>query len=246
MDKLFQKHTITEISKQTKISPIILDKLYHHNFDGISYIKLKGFLKILQSEYPDADFSLLQSKIEELQTTTQEHIAPPPSNNKLTYVIVAILVLVIVVLIYVMQHTNKQEFVDDTNNTPTQNITEQSSATNTTVSVHAASTNTTSPSPSISTPPSAPFVSNADNVSTAQISSEVQPLDVNTTLAIIPQQKLWFQVVNLDTNKSTEHLISRPIDINVSGDLYIKFGHGKERLVYNSQTLFPNSMKIVR
>jgi len=60
MDKLFQQYTINEIAKKTHISPITLEKLKKLELDGITEIKLKGFIDILSSEYPNYDFSELQ------------------------------------------------------------------------------------------------------------------------------------------------------------------------------------------
>ena len=62
---------------------------------------------------------------------------------------------------------------------------------------------------------------------------------------IIPKKLVWFKVINIDTNKTTQFLTSKE-KILPKGNYYIKFGHGEITIHYDNQTINPNTKKIVR
>ena len=51
VDKFFEKYSIEEISKRTKISPISLRFIKNKEFEKIPRAKFMGFLKIIEKEF---------------------------------------------------------------------------------------------------------------------------------------------------------------------------------------------------
>jgi len=233
MVNLFEQYSINEISQKTHISPVTLNKLKNFNLENIDKIKLKGFIKILETEYPNCDFSKLKQHID-IENKAKEELSDIKLNTNIEnndsfkiYLIVFVLIVIIGSLIYYMnKHTiNKLE-----NNITDNNV----SFLNEDISNY--EINDTN-------------VSKENNFTIKETSfKKEQPIEIeeNLTLAIIPLQKVWYKITYLDEDKSKEHLTSKEIDINGSKRIFIKFGHGMIKLKCNNQILEPNSTKVTR
>lgn len=90
---------------------------------------------------------------------------------------------------------------------------------------------------------------NTNNVSTTQkiTTPKTAPQKVQTTysVTIIPQKRVWYRAINLDTNKTIEYLTSNPKTLP-KGNYYIKFGHGLVTIEYANKQINPDTKKIVR
>jgi hypothetical protein len=233
MKELFDKYEVSEISKKTHISPMTLKKLFDNEFEGMSEIRVNGFINILEEEYPKCDFSSLKeakeeyfSKPKEQEEDKENIIEEENGNNFFLYAVVGILVVAIVLLFAYFSKTQTSVSSSEMNTSKTKIVENNSS--------------------------NSDFNSTQNNiensVNQAKKTTEItntQKIEQNNTIAILPQEKVWFRVTYLNTNSSKEYLTSHEIDLNGSKDLFIKFGHGMELIKYHSHTLFPNTKKIV-
>jgi len=237
MDKFFVEYNIHEIENKTHISPVVLNKLKEFDFDGITKVKLYGFVKILEDEYPEYDFSDLKNEVDlyfsdennikDSNTTIDNEL--DEENNFKMYAIVVVLIIMISALIYFIQKDKeiKTSEIKNVSVVKDKNLSENTSKV-------------------------------IDNNKTTQIKNNNSKLvldkniskdnksEINRTLLIKPLQKVWFKLYNLDKNTSKEYLTNKVIEINNTTRSFIKFGHGQVKLVYNNKEFFPNSKKIVR
>jgi len=242
MDKLLEKYSLKEIEEKTKISPVVLQKLFSYEFDSISEIKYKGFLKILKNEYKEFDFSKLEEKANEFyhkKTTSQPQVQSPKSKEEKDskkfkiYIIIIVLVVLIGGFIYFMINKKEQKstpnnnFVEMNMSIKEDNFTKENKTNIDVVDINATDAN----------------ITDTNITSTTTIENNKEE---NKTLVILPMQKLWLRVTYLDNFKSKEYLTSHPIELNGSRDLFIKLGHGMETFIYKDNNLTPNTKKIVR
>ena len=239
MDNIFEKYEINEISQKTHISPVILNKLKSFNFKNIDKIKLKGFIKILETEYPDCDFSKLKEHIEIENKINQKNMADVKFNNKennslKSYLIVLFLILIIGFLIYYM---NKNSIEKIETNITDNNVTFlNEDITKTPQNFEINDTNTTEENSTI-------------EISKNQQIELIEPepiMEENLTLVVIPSRKVWYKITYLDNGKSKQDSTSKEFDLNGSKRIFIKFGHGMVKLKCNNNILEPNSTKVTR
>jgi len=248
MDKLLQQFSIVEISKKTHISPIFLEKLKLKDFSKISKIKLLGFIKILEEEYPEYDFSTLKEEIKDYFETSQEKKVyeeikeekETQSSNK-TYLLAGVLIIGIIFLIYKMQ-SNKNNANHLSTKIVEKNETFEPKITKKVIKVTTEKNRTKKIKAKIDINP---IIKKEENITNQNIQKNIK-IDNNLTLAIIPQKKVWYKVIYLDNFKSKEYLTSKEVDLNGSRDLFIKFGHGLLKLVYNNKVIEPNTKSITR
>jgi hypothetical protein len=238
MDKLVQKYSIQEISHKTHLSPIILEKLLNHQFEKIEKVKLKGFITILETEYPEYDFSKLKEEIDIFMQT--ENISKIEEKNEKSeikkednnsgfkiYIIVVLLIVMIGGIIYYINNKQQKEnkhIVED-NITVINNI-EKNNSTNI-----IDETNET----------------NLTIIKDENKTNNIVKLDKNMTLSIIPIEKVWFRITFLDSLKSKEYLTSHEINNSATNKkIFIKFGHGMVKLKCGDNVLEPNTRKVVR
>jgi len=239
MDKLLKHHTIDEMAKKTHISPITLEKLLNKDFDKLERVKLKGFVKILENEFPDTDFSDLKEAIKEYEKKPlqEEKVAETKKEESKTnfkvYILVVVLLLAIGYLFVFLQNSTKKTTthkpIIETNKTEKNSSVEINQ---TLIKLHDEN------------------VINTQNLEIETNDTEVndtQPyIEVNNTLVIEPLEKVWFKVTYLNTNKSKEYLTSHKVELNATGGVYIKFGHGLVKILYHDREVLPNSKKITR
>ena len=112
MDRLFSTYGIDEIAKKTHISPMFLEKLKNDNLENIEIIKLRGFLKILKSEYPEFDFSQLEEYIDNVSVQnetlqqTQNSNKEENSNVKIYFILLLLIIALISLLFYMKKIEN--------------------------------------------------------------------------------------------------------------------------------------------
>jgi len=244
MDKLFLHYSITEIEEKTRISPVVLKKLKDYDFEGISKVKLQGFIKILETEYPEHNFEFLKQRIEDfysskdIEKVYEENSVIEKNNSFKMYMIVVLLIAMIIGLIYYMQSqkqteiiAKKPEIVKEINTTIKNPILKDKNDKEENISPITVETE--------------------ENLSelkedNEENSSFVEIEDINESLVIKPIQKVWFKVYNLDDDTSKEYLTSKEVELNGTKRSFIKFGHGQIKIFYNNKEIFPNTKKIVR
>jgi len=232
-DKFFEKYSIEEISKKTKISPISLRFIRNKEFDKIPRVKFFGFINIIEKEF-NVDLSELkeeynlfkpQGKKEEKEKINKINI-----EKKTNYLINIFVILLLISGGYLLYYTLKTK----NSNKP-----------------HLNENNYTSTS----------YLINPIKTHPIKIQSVNSTIETNTTkkslksikipiikkykVTIIPNEKVWYMAKNIDNNKTFEYLTSK-IKILPKGNYYLKFGHGNITILYANQTIKPNSMKIIR
>ena len=263
MDKLLQQFSITEIAKKTHISPIILDKLQNRDFSKMTKIKAIGFVKILEEEYPNYDFSKIKEDIQNtfsqsdtIPIVKEEEILQDDESSKKLYILFASIAIGAILLIFgiykIFSSDSKQVVKHQieknvTKKTPIKKI-QPVVVAEVNVSEFNNSDNYKTLEENIST--------KKDNVeqnitkntqNDEKITKDVVKKTIShPTLAIIPLKKVWFRVTYLDNFKSKEYLTSHEIDLKTNRPLFIKFGHGFIKLVYNDKTIKPNTKRVVR
>ena len=251
MDKIVEKYSLKEISERTHISPVVLEKLLKYNFSSISEIKFKGFIRILENDFPDVSFETLKEKGEEFYKVFNENIKIEPvveekSPKKFPIYLFVFVLLILIgsLVVYTKPTTNEINKTEKTDNlisnekivSLNKTIEKEQSQTEKVVDEN----NLTEILP----------LNNKDkielNVTNVQ-EEEKETLieEVNNTLIVVPKQRVWFRVTYLDTLKRKNYLQATPQELNGSRDMYIEFGHGMESLIFRNKTLTPDTVKKV-
>jgi len=242
MDRLLEKYEINEIAKKTHISPLSLERLFNYEFDKLDDIKIKGFIKILETEYPNTDFSELKEKLKDYSKKDEEDIIEieEPKNNKKMYFIVLLIILLVIVVYFIQNNNNKissfsKKEIIKKENIIEPNITNEISKKDEYIDSEEIENNKT--------------ITNemAENsIEIEENKSEEKQASIDENVTIIPLEKVWFKVIYLDENKSKEYLTSHEVDLNGSKRIFIKFGHGMIKIAYNGKIIEPNTRKITR
>jgi len=226
-DKFFERYSIEEISKKTKISPISLRYIKNKEFDKLPRVKFFGFINIIEKTF-NVDLSDLKEEYNQFippkNEIKQEIKFEEKKDNK--FILISAIILAIIG-IYMLKNsitnskTNENNITNIEISTPQIKKTEKNSSlakTQTTISTN--------------------FQINENNNTkkTTKILSEVD---------IIPNEKVWFRALNIDNNKTIEYLTSKE-KILPKGNYYIKFGHGNLTIIYANQTITPNTNKVIR
>ena len=235
-EQFFEKYSIEEISKKTKISPISLRFIRNKEFDKIPRVKFFGFLNIIEKEF-NVDLSDLKEEYNNFNPQkdskpTQEIKIETSKNKNFLLIILAIILLIIGG--FLLYKENQQKSTQPKSQTEL-NISNDINSTNTTKQIqnNPISNNT-----------------NSNNTNEKNLTLQTPKKESNTTIKkyqviIIPQKEVWFRAINIDTNKTIEYLTSKE-KILPKGNYYIKFGHGEITINYNNQTITPDTKKIVR
>ena len=256
MDELIRKYTIKEIAKKTHISPVVLNHLINRRFEKIPKLKFKGFLQILKNEYPNISFFHLEAEGNEFYSSNGEEeekgecTAQIETNNKIkSYIFVIILIAIIGWLIYYMLHIQGNKVVDNRNITKEELkipeiIVEENQTHNKTVET----TEEVKREEKIVEVEQKIEQKIEQNIEEKieENKTEENKTEQNNTILISPQQKVRFRVYFLDNNSTEEYLTSNKVELNGSGNLFIKFGNGFFKLYYHNRVTFPNTKKIVR
>jgi len=229
VEEFFKKYSIEEINKKTKISPISLRYIKNKEFDKLIRVKFIGFVRLIEKEY-NIDLSEL---IEEYENFYEDK--KPKEENKIVeikeepknyFFIVLIILLFVGSASLYFGFLNKKE---QNNEIKIQKTFE---------------TNETNEDKSLDRTNN--IVMKTNNISSTTI--EEKNLTSNAikdyNITIIPNEKLWFKALNIDTNKTKEFLTTHKKIFK--GNYYMKFGHGNLTIMYNSHMITPNTKKIIR
>jgi len=223
--EFFDKYEIEEISKKTKISPISLRYIKNKEFEKIPRVKFLGFIKIIEKEFK-VDLSELVKEYNEFfsHSKEEEPIKEEPIKEESTTFLFFLAIILLSVggyLLYKNYSTTPplQPQISNTTTpitTPIQNLNNQTTTSQNNTSIEKKPSNIKKPQQKI-------------------------PKEV----IIVPNEKVWFKALNIDTNKTVEKLTSHE-QILKGSNWYIKFGHGNITISYGNKTLFPDTKKIVR
>ena len=257
-DKFFEQYSIEEISKRTKISPISLRYIKNKEYEKIPKVKFYGFINIIEREFK-IDLSEL---IDEYNSTlsipkeeTQKPVTTSPvkkEKNNLIFILSVILLLITGSIIYYKTSLNTKPSQNETNETPLE-ITEEKaiSADELNKTTQTTQKTTVNTEKNITTLNMAESKNPDENITKAsqKIASETKNENNQTiapsSITIIPNEKVWYRAINLDTNKTYEYLTSNPKTLPGS-NYFIKFGHGNVTIEYGNKVIEPNTKKIVR
>ena len=230
-EKFFNSHSIEEISKKTKISPISLKLIKNKEFKKIPKVKFLGFIKIIENSY-NVDLSDLieeynnQNKPTKIKKEEPKINSPKkkvPKNN--TFLITFLAFILIIIGGYLLFKNS---------NNPKKNINEKNISIVSNIKIKPKKEENLSLKEIIK-----PILKETNSSKENNISNQT------FKVIIIPKKRLWFKAINIDTNKSISYLTSHQ-KILPKGNYYIKFGHGELNLTYNNQTIFPDTKKIIR
>ncbi len=235
--EFFEKFSIEEINKRTRISPISLRYIKNKEFEKIQRVKFLGFIKIIEKEFK-IDLSELVEEYNKTTNSTITHTATEKTTPEKTkkhntfflFILAVILFLLGAYLLFNKYNSAKSPSIIELNKTAILegNDTNQSvqyrEDINTTPENNFTETNKT----------------NLQNIQTENIKKNIPQ-----NIEIIPNQKVWFRALNLENNKTVEYLTSNTKILNGT-NWYIKFGHGNITINYGNQTITPDTKKIVR
>ena len=240
-ENFFKEHSLEEISKKTKISPISLRLIRNKEFEKIPKVKLLGFIKIIEKTY-NVDLSDLieEYNTQPLQKAINKNTQTPnlnKQNNNSTFFI-TLLALILIILGGFLLFRNLNSSTKN-NVIPKENIKPEIIKKD------------IKPQKSPVIPPiKIKSINNSINSTNTSLNKTViLPKENNITkkykITIIPNKLLWFKIINIDTNKSRNFLTTHK-KIFPKGNYYIKFGHGDFNLTYNNQTISPKTKKVIR
>jgi len=231
-DKFFEKYSIEEISKKTKISPISLRFIRNKEFDKIPRAKFFGFINIIEKEFK-VDLSELKEEYNSTKPKEKEKIneikIEKNNNNYLISIFALILLITGGYFLYKnISKTKQQNHINENNYTAVyvseKNLTKENKTSFTKIQ---------------------PVTPKIETNTTKVIKPIKKQQTTKYEITIIPNEKVWYRAKNIDNNKTFEYLTSK-IKILPKGNYYIKFGHGNITIQYANQTIAPNTKKIIR
>jgi len=260
---VFEKYSIEEINKRTKISPISLRYIKNKEFNKIPRVKFIGFIRIIENEFK-VDLSDLIKEYEDatkhIKKDDSEVKFEKPKKNRGFFVILFAIILIIIGGYYLYKTTNQ----NTTNTLVEQNYSiTQETENNLTKSNEAKQNQTTLKKVKEveeieevgkikkveenvnENNTTLKDIDITENNFTKENNTTIQNKTNFNSIQIIPKEKVWFRAINLDTNKTVEYLTSSPKELNGS-KWYIKFGHGFITIQYGDEIITPNTKKIVR
>jgi len=238
-NELFEKYSIEEINKRTKISPISLRYIKNREFEKIQRVKFMGFIKILEKEF-GADLSELISEYNSVNNIAKEvqkeEVVVKKQNTFLIISLALILFLLGAYLLYVNYTSSDQN----------KTVTKSSyNIANSEENVTHSKTVTETNSSKITTEQNTSTVTSEPLKLESPVEKEIQKTVIPQEVKIIPNKKVWFKAVNLDTHKTKQYLTSHPKTFKGS-NWYFKFGHGDVIIKYGDKTVSPKTKRILR
>ena len=231
----FEKYSIEEISKRTKISPITLRLIRNKEFKKIPKVKFFGFLKIIENEF-NVDLSDLKQEYEENKPVEKEiKEIKIEKNNQNNYVLIFLSLILLILGVYLLYKSIKTSKNNHLTPKNTYNISlNASKETNTSnLTYNKKEYNQT--------------IDTIEELNTTKNVKEKNETNKTITYPVIiaPNKLLWFRAVNIDTNKTFEYLTTHK-KILPKGNYYIKLGHGDVNISYNNQLITPHTKKVTR
>ena len=238
VEEFFESHSIEEINKKTKISPISLRYIKNREFDKLIRVKFIGFVRLIEKEY-NVDLSELieeyenfynkdevkQEQKEKKEIKNKEKSQKAPQNY---FFIILIVVLFIISVILYFGFLNKKE-KDKNFNSINSSIVD----------------NKYNDQKLLVKSDNKIIITKEQNLSHKTVEkNKTKSVIKNYKITIIPNEKVWFSAFNIDTNKTKDFLTSHTKTLE--GNYYIKFGHGNLTIMYNNQIISPKTKKIVR
>lgn len=225
-----------KIHEQTHIAHKYVQSLLHESFEGMQKVQLLGFISIMEREYGVDLTPLRESAIEYFEVAhsplpedepsyKKELLAGSKNSNKKLYVLLGVLAVLAVVGVLYFTSQEQEPAMQQTTN---QAILPNES----------------------SIQPSAPAENNETNATPSVVKEEVPKPAVaeKHTLRIIPRTKVWVGIIDLDTGKKRQKVISDPLELNASKNYLLTFGHGYiDMEVDENKTTFkdPQSIKFL-
>ena len=228
---VFEKYSIEEINKRTKISPISLRYIKNKEFSKLPRVKFIGFIRIIENEFK-VDLSDLIKEYEEAteHIKKDDEITFEQSQKNSNFLILIAIILIIIGGYYLYKNLNQNKtFLIDQNYSIAQEIEK-----NLTNKIEQNQTLFKEIEKNIS----------KNNIKESNITENNLTTQINS-IQIIPKEKVWFRAINLDNNKTVEYLTSSPKELNGS-NWYIKFGHGYITIRYGDEIINPPIKKVVR
>ncbi len=245
-ESFLQKYSIEVVVNRTKISRRNLEKLAAGNFEELTRPQAMGFVKILQREFGDEDFTPLQKEVEawfeNLPETHSEPIFHPGEEhgggNKRWLVVVLLAVAVLF-----GYYLYRSEFASES-------VSRQPRATQEPIQVPAVTPDHRTPGTTGHTPngtetspvggvaegegngsidaqaaeTSSAVPKSAVSKESAEISKPYVPLE---PVLVEPTVKLWLGIIDLTTKKRVAKVTDRPYEIDAHGRKLVLTGHGR-------------------
>jgi len=245
---VFEKYSIEEINKRTRISPISLRYIKNKEFSKIPRVKFIGFIRIIENEFKVDLSDLIKEYEETTKHIKKDNIEIQLENPKKNGNFLIILFAIILIIIggYYLYKTTKQNpnILVEQNYSITQktknNLTKNQAILKKTKEVEKIKVKKNIIENNITKD-----INITENNSTKENNITIQNKINFNSIQIIPKEKVWFKAINLDTNKTVEYLTSSPKELNGS-NWYIKLGHGFVIIKYGDKTITPNTIKIIR
>lgn len=250
---VFEKYSIEEINKRTRISPISLRYIKNKEFSKIPRVKFIGFIRIIENEFKVDLSDLIKEYEEATKHIKKDNIEIKLENPKKNGNFLIILFAIILIIIggYYLYKTTKQNpnILVEQNYSITQKI-ENNLTKNQAILKKTKEVEKIKEIKKIEKNIEKNIIENnitniTENNSTKENNITIQNKTNFNSIQIIPKEKVWFKAINLDTNKTVEYLTSSPKELNGS-NWYIKLGHGFVTIKYKDKTITPNTKKIVR
>ncbi|GAX87767.1 conserved hypothetical protein [Lebetimonas natsushimae] len=255
-DDFFELHSIEEINKKTKISPISLRFIKNKEFDKLPRVKFVGFIRLIEKKYKVDLNELIKEyegyfhhsddknnkKSDNIQKNKSDKIKEKRSCLWILILIIFVLTSFLYFKFFNKNNTKDELIVEANKTTVVNNVTENGSEKNN-------SENNNKTNENIVGGINSSIVNNETNISnTIKYNTSSVKIEKNIikeyNITILPNEMVWFRALNIDNNKSVEYLTSKPKILK--GNYYIKFGHGNITVLYDDKNITPNTKKIVR
>jgi len=231
LNDILEEHSIKAISKKTNINEENLEHLVESNFDAIKKIKALGFISIIEREY-DADLSKLREQALEYYGTTQEvqsitlglPVVEEKKGKSKLLLFLAFLLLGYASWYFFTQFDKKHlsefiPFITENKEVPKEvNVEDLSIA-------KAIDTNTqTSMQASVESTEAVAVTKAADENVTEKTEAKAEDVTAVTSMenvSIVPVDRLWFGLIEMDTKKRDHFSIAEAFEMEVKNKTWL-------------------------
>lgn len=216
--KFFNTYKLEEIAQKTHISPVVLKSIKDKKFNKFEEHKFHGFIKIIEREYNIELDDLIDDFEEYIKSLTPTEDISIETNKNSGNKGGYLLVFILAILIGVIIYYMKND------GKLSKNVAKTIDEKNLTTLI-------------------------IEEKNETNVSKEIEPIKEvveNRTFKIIPNEKIWIYIYFLDDNSSKEYLTKNEVELNISRNQYIKFGHGLFTINFKDENISPNTQNIVR
>jgi len=243
---------MTKIHKETHISLSNLKMILNADFEKIPKVQLSGFISILEREY-NLDLSNLRADVldhrEEKNIVEDEEniFTPEETPTKFPKIYIAALIVLLVAIAGVLS------FSDDSSQIPSNTVYDKN---NSSIQIVQENLNKIKKDKILSeaiddtleAEDTTPTATQEENIMIPQtIEDETEDVVATVTnFTIIPKSRVWVGFIDVASQKKSQKIISKPLEMDGTKEWLFLFGHGNVKVELGDELLSYKGKKSLR